>query len=130
MKHPCLMGTNANEGDFLVAMLMQSTKTKDILNKSPSSALLDILMLSNDGAEQSVWTKKRLLEDKVIYIYRKVKSHRVPDRNSYFLILPRRQGVSRVQNVLKTLLYRASRPLPNVRDSLWTLQTPSIAISI
>ena len=82
MKHPCLMGTNANEGDFLVAMLMQSTKTKDILNKSPSSALLDILMLSNDGAEQSAWTKKRLLEeDKVIYIYRKVKSHRVPDRN-------------------------------------------------
>ena len=71
------MGTNANEGDFLVAMLMQSTKTKDILNKSPSSALLDILMLSSDGAQQSVWTKKRLLEeeDKVIYIYRKVKSH-------------------------------------------------------
>ena len=89
VKHPCLMGTNANEGDFLVAMLMQSTKTKDILNKSPSSALLDILMLSSDGAQQSVWTKKRLLEDKVIYIYRKVKSHRVPDRDSYFLILPR-----------------------------------------
>ena len=52
-QQPCLIGINANEGDFLVATLMQSSKAKAKLNQEPrGSALADILMLSSSSEQR------------------------------------------------------------------------------